>query len=374
MSLTHSRLRLTVPFFAAGLAAGVATTVWLTDLTASLKAARSVTAPVALGSPAPPSGKPSPAPVHLPADWKIAFERNEGERTDIWLANSDGSNQKRIIQNGQKPQWSPDHKKLTFVRGGNVFIADIEGKGIQQVTRGEDAVSDSYSWNARYNLISYTHPETYRIQMQRNMVQEEGSSIRHRRIPGVVEIAAPEYDIAENQSRFSFSKNRLPTWAPSGNQMLFTRNGDIWLAKKDSLDTGTGTPEVYWDATRILSTASYDGTTVGGSRWSSAPIHLAWAPDESFFIYEDHRIGGSGIHNVVLVRRVVTTDAEGDKSVTWEEDKTVSLPAYNHPSISPDGKWVLFIRYDDTVASIWAVAIQGGQEQVVVKNASAAAW
>ncbi|RMF01915.1 MAG: FHA domain-containing protein [Chloroflexi bacterium] len=97
------------------------------------------------------------APSLSPDGSKIAFmSRREGSNWDIYTANTDGSNLRRLTQDNAQdglPAWSPDGNAIAFVsdRGGvwAVWVMTPDGKGISQLFTMEGA-ADGFVGNDNY--------------------------------------------------------------------------------------------------------------------------------------------------------------------------------------------------------------------------------
>ena len=67
--------------------------------------------------------------------WEISRKNNL--YSEIWIMNSDGSNQLKLT-NGSYPSWAPDNKRIVYSKPINdkitLFIIDIETKIIRQLT------------------------------------------------------------------------------------------------------------------------------------------------------------------------------------------------------------------------------------------------
>lgn len=348
----------------------------------------------------------------VPSHWKIAFERigqkspnYTRERPDIWIANSDGTNPHRILTDAEAPSWSPDRKRLAFVRHGNIWLANADGSQTHQLSfwpeeknpNGYYPYISGISWNQKDNLISFARGEKFQLIREYSAAPDhtygvtlhhvslEPKTPRDKRFPYAVSPyqtrtnyedgttkyprSAPRFDLTEGHSGFAFSKNAFPAWSADGDKLLFARNGDIFLAERETDDYTPGRNN--WLIGRVIANAEYDGHTIGGSRWSVETTGLSWAPDESFFVYTYHRMYGSGIAGATLVRKTITTDEEGRESVGWKEDESVSYPYVYSACVSPDGCWVLFNGKDNETV---AVSVDGKQQKTVLKDADNAVW
>lgn len=95
-----------------------------------------------------------PSVTHSPNGRLIAFTKNG----DIFVANTDGSNERRIIATKESdfsPRWSPDSRKLAFVRSGDVWVTNVRTPELIQVTdRPDDAPGISISsWSGNNKLV-----------------------------------------------------------------------------------------------------------------------------------------------------------------------------------------------------------------------------
>lgn len=77
-------------------------------------------------------------PKYSPDGTMVAFESDGG----VWVVNSDGSDLRRITD-GENPSWSPDSRKLAFVKpsddrndNGTIWIIRLDGSGLRRVTHG----------------------------------------------------------------------------------------------------------------------------------------------------------------------------------------------------------------------------------------------
>ncbi len=79
-----------------------------------------------------------PPKWHVLKNWKLAFVRGGS----IWVANGNGTNQRKIITDADAPCWSPDKTRLAFARYGDVWIARADGTHQRRLTR-------RWNWNPK---------------------------------------------------------------------------------------------------------------------------------------------------------------------------------------------------------------------------------
>ena len=78
--------------------------------------------------------------AQAPTTAKIAFSSNRDGNWEIYLMNSDGSQQKRLTQNSARdfsPVWSPNGEQILFVSnrngGHDLYVMAADGSQVQRV-------------------------------------------------------------------------------------------------------------------------------------------------------------------------------------------------------------------------------------------------
>ena len=96
----------------------------------------------------------APSPILSPDHTKIAFTKD----SSLFIADADGSNEQKIVSTQENEfglQWSPDSRKIAFVRAGDIWVTHVHEPGIQQVTRKENSAPDFSidSWAGNEKLL-----------------------------------------------------------------------------------------------------------------------------------------------------------------------------------------------------------------------------
>lgn len=93
----------------------------------------------------------------------IAFQRSSlgKDSSSIWIANTDGSSQRLIARQAHSPAWSPDSKRLAYERDfindtkekySEIFFQDLSTGKVQQLTYQKKKIGD-YCWAATDELV-----------------------------------------------------------------------------------------------------------------------------------------------------------------------------------------------------------------------------
>ncbi|PID62539.1 MAG: dipeptidyl aminopeptidase [Ignavibacteriae bacterium] len=89
-----------------------------------------------------------------------SMEENKGE-TSVWIINSDGSSQKKLLDDASVLQFSKDGKKFFFKKDKQVYSCDLEGNNQKQITDFYSGVNCSEFSNDESEILfsSMVYPE-----------------------------------------------------------------------------------------------------------------------------------------------------------------------------------------------------------------------
>jgi dipeptidyl aminopeptidase/acylaminoacyl peptidase len=215
---------------------------------------------------------------------QLAFTSTRDGNEEIYLADADGGNQRRLTFDPGRdddPSWSPDGTQIAFMstRDGNpnIYVMGADGSNPHRVT-GDAATDQQPAWSPDGLLIAFTserdgNPEIY-------VMSPDGSG-QKRLTDAPVGDADPSWSPDGQQIAFTegvpghahlFAMSRdgtiaraltadphddhFPCWSPDGKQLAFTSDRD-------------GAPGIY-----VLSADGIRGPVVHGTDASWAPLAL----------------------------------------------------------------------------------------------------
>lgn len=271
---------------------------------------------------------------------------------DIWTCDLAGKNRVRVVKNGDRPCWSPDHKKLCFARGRGFLTFDLAAKR-EFVLQISDAEGESGrpSWGPRFAVSRVAEGQK---------PFGQGDSILFQ----MDNFGKPVTQSTSDRSKIEEAKFlpitsdtgvESPTWNHAGNAVAFALEGDIWVAQVE---------EFGWQSHRLLPTAIYDIPTWRGSTMNVYARTLSWSPDGKRLAYTRERVGGSGFNEawVVPIKTVQGRVQAGTPTRISEFAMTVSF--------TRDGKHLVSEGQKEGVWGIWLYSFATRKWTMLVKNAS----
>jgi len=213
-------------------------------------------------------------------DGLIVFSRDSGGPQPELVALDPATGAQHALGAGVEPAWSPDGKRLAFVKDATVYLAAADGSGAQPLGAGEDP-----AWS----------PDGTRLAV----VRSDGA---HRQ---VALLGLP--DGSATLLTDGSTDARLPAWSPDGATIAFARG------------TGLETvPATGGDATPL---------PLGSVAVAGGP---SWSPDGARLAFVD-------AHGQVWT---AAADGAGARQLTYTLGPSTDAPA--RPAWSPDGATIAF--------------------------------
>ena len=204
-------------------------------------------------------------PAWSPNGSKIVFESERSGSTDIWVMNSDGSNQQRLTywpEFERFPKYSPDGAKIVFMRGYlphyDIWVMNADGSNPVQLTTdladdripcwtpdGSKIVFESFRsgggdiWIMNADGTNKVRLTTDPTRDAHPWVSPDGSKIAFMSVrTGDWEIWVMNIDgSGQQQLTFEPGGDMYPTWRYDGSMIAFARGyeyeTDLWVMSAD---------------------------------------------------------------------------------------------------------------------------------------------
>lgn len=231
---------------------------------------------------------------------------------DIWTCDLQGKGQKLVAKKGVHPCWSPDHKKICFVRDASLVVVDLSTHKERTIWKtAKQTELGLPTWGPRYALARWDSEKPtpnlgdsivfQSSWMGKDLLQITSSSKRPDdanfvNMPIAVEVEAP-------------------TWSRDGKSLALAINGDVWIDYQE--DNG-------WTARRLVACADYDFATGRASMEIEYARQLSWSPDSKQLAFVKRRVGGMSIRELWIAdvkaepySRSVTRVRRISESVAW---------------------------------------------------------
>ena len=241
--------------------------------------------------------------VWSPDGTRIAFGSDRTGEMNLWLLSLEDGRSRRLTTGGwdYQPNWSPDGRSLVFFsgRGGGIDIwrYDFEGGSLHRLTRGEGInINPFFSPDGR--TVAFLSDRDGRLEVW--LMDADGGNVRQLTTAGA----------AGHFLRWSADGERIYFRCPHPRSRTMT------------VPATGGQPEPTAEV-------------VGGA-------HMSLSPDQSMMMdVLGHRTLWVSPLNGGEPRRVFEFD---------DADSRIDYPVW-----SPDGRWILFDRFQPQGGDVWAV-------------------
>ncbi len=251
------------------------------------------------------------APSISPDGKRVVFSSNRSGSDEIWVCDSDGSNAQQLTSFGGAltgtPHWSPDGKQIVFdsrVAGeANVYVIDADG-GVARKLETGTRMNSLPGWSHDGKWIYFASGLTHSNLTLWRVAATGGRALQITKTASIMPIESPDGQYLYFV-RFTGGKFRL------------------WRTRPD------GSGESIVNAMPPLISDGYE-----------------WLPFESGIYFYAYKDGNAEIDLLDLptsrIRRISTLDKP-------------PAPWLGGLSVSPDGKWLLYSRIDETASDLMLV-------------------
>ena len=238
---------------------------------------------------------------------------------------------------------SPTTGRIAFVRGGDIWVADIDGSSQQNLTATEDYEERDPTWSPDGSRIAYSRYDasvTVNIGTQQEssaydiwVINADGTNPRQLTKPPIVALE--------------------PAWSPDGKYIVFRRFEHL--------------PDSPWafDYTHNIWLMNADGTNLrrltSNHNWEHGP---AWSPDSERIVY----VVNDGVTNNSSNLWVMDRDGANRQELTSNSD-------WEHgPAWSPDGGHISYERgyidndYKLTGVDVWLMGSDGSNQRALTSD------
>jgi Tol biopolymer transport system component len=272
----------------------------------------------------------------LSPDWqRIAFVRDRGglyrtlpdgtswHYSDLVVANVDGSRRRIVAPRGvyEDPVWSPDGRKLAFVRlrsdNAELYVVAADGTGRRKLAHAVSYVTLDGNPKSPNPNPAWS-PDGRRIAFTSNRDGNEDIYVVDVDGGGLVNLTR------------SRGTDRRPVWSPDGRQIAFRGDRD-------------GNGEVYVMAA--------DGSAQRRLTRNPAPDNGAvWSPDGRRILFQ------RALRDIWVMNR----DGSGQRNLT-PDVRPARIAADTSPAWSPDGRLIAFLSERDNTPKVYVMTAAGGE-------------
>jgi eukaryotic-like serine/threonine-protein kinase len=303
-------------------------------------------------------------PAWSPDGTRIAFvKQNAGEAETVAIVSLDGNDLRTILAGDAiypflgRPAWSPDGQSIAVARsrGGDsreIWLVPVNGGAASQLTHGTGGVSsDQAVFSADGRGIVY---RSNRGGAQNIWYQDLSGNVLTQLTTGAGPDAMPSvardgtlaflnfrartilelYELATGESKMLVSESGVlwgPAFSPDGKEVAYSRSEPAGAWHLWAISTAGGAPHQLTSGKLLEIYPRYtpDGQQIIYSTWGPEPLSIGVVA----------RNGGA---TRVLKQKNTTSDS--------------------YPDISPDGKWIVFVRTENKLSHMYLQAANGSGE------------
>ena len=290
----------------------------------------------------------------------------------LYVVNADGSGKRELTRaKYATPTWSPNGRKIAFVRSGQLYVMNTDGSGEQNLTNSATGAGDP-AWSPDGRRIAFMRGDALgwdiyimnadgngQRRLARNALlaapawSPDGRKIAFvARRAGINELYVVDAD-GSGERKLTSASLATPAWSPDGRKLAFVRGFDVYVTNVD----GTGQRNLTRSPEREF-----------GPLWSPAGQRIVF----------ERRLGRRKYGECVACGKassfevhVMNADGSGQQRLvrfaTGRYGSLSEVPAAE-PRWSPDGRRIAFRNARDGNWEIYVMNADGTEQRNLSRN------
>lgn len=209
------------------------------------------------------------AAVYSPHGTTVTYTRRAASGAlELWKMNADGSAKRRLLARlpGAQPQVSPDGKRIALTRSSQIWILNIDGSGLRQLTHPFTTPTDTQPF-PEWDYRPVWSPDGKAIAYARGRATDDVSVFALR----AASVASGADKIVYAPGPYTLQSL---DWRPDGTQLVFSTAQGIGMGMGGG--PATCTVETVWrDGTGHATLTASEGPDLG----------VSWSPDGQRIAY-----------------------------------------------------------------------------------------
>lgn len=345
----------------------------------------------------------------------LLFTRAETGHNSLYRIPVLGGEPRRIIQNAESGEWSPDGKQIVFVRlelkgqfqNSLLYTAKADGTNVQMLSRVEKKTLRWPRWSPDGNRLVASAPPRGNFKTDTAILLINLRNKETKWLPVYATGHTSAITWARNSEQLLYQEQELPIIGDRGirpgNFLLQDiRSGKIrtlfWYPSMAKSIELLGGNRLLFDAAASRANLREFALTPAGSnataRWltrgNSNDRQPAYSPDGQWIIFSSDRTGNLDLWKVSTkdgtVRRITEDSAQDwdptftpdGKHILWSSNRNGHFEIYfadadgsavrqltadgvdaENPTVTPDGRWIIYGSFNPNKSGIWKIRPDG---------------